>query len=131
MARRPQVDQEILQMALAGYEQEKIKIDAAIASIQARLGRPSGVFAVTDQATPNRRTMSAAARKRIAAAQRKRWAAQRQAKETAAPTKRKLSAAGRKSDRGGYPKTVGGITEGQSSEARFEGEGDKKPRESG
>jgi hypothetical protein len=64
---------EILTAALAGYEEQKKRIDGQIAGLRQLLAGPS-----TDGASPpapkGRRKMSAAARKRIGAAQRKRWA---------------------------------------------------------
>ena len=95
-------DQDLLAMALVGYEAQKAKIDAAIRGIQAQLGhrRPGRPSVAADGAAPAKRTMSPAARRRIAASQRKRWAAlkksQSQDKGAAAPKKRKLSAAGRR-----------------------------------
>ena len=89
MARNAGGDRDLLAMALVGYEAEKVRINAAIAEIKATLG--------TGAPAPRKRTMSAAARKRIAAAQRKRWAAvKKQGQSAAAPKPRKLSAAGRK-----------------------------------
>jgi hypothetical protein len=72
-------------MALVGYEVEKQKIDAKIAEIRARLAGGAvstpavkKTAAVAEAPAPGkRRTLSAAARKRIAAAQRKRWAEHR------------------------------------------------------
>jgi len=70
-------------MALVGYEIEKQKIEEKIRQIRARLGgqgpgRRAGATAKAASAGPRRRrTLSAAARKRIAAAQRKRWAEHR------------------------------------------------------
>jgi hypothetical protein len=102
MARQAGIDQDLLAMALLGYEAQKTWINAAIADIQAELGhrgrgRPK---AATDEAVPAKRTMSAAARRRIAAAQRKRWAAVRKqgtsAATATAPKKRRISAAARK-----------------------------------
>ena len=98
MARYAGTDQDLLAMALVGYEAQQAKIDAAIREIQAKLGNrrpgrpPKGA---ADGAAPAKRTMSASARKRIAAAQRKRWAAIREGKGVA-PKKHKLSAAGRR-----------------------------------
>ena len=100
-------DNDLLAMALVGYEAQKAKINAAIGHIQAQLGHrgPARPKAATDDAAPIKRTMSAAARRRIAAAQRKRWAAVRKSQaqgkgvataKAAAPKKRKLSAAGRR-----------------------------------
>ena len=104
MARHARTDQDLLAMALVGYEAQKAKINAAIAEIQAQLGHrgPGRPRVAADGAAPAQRVMSAAARRRIAAAQRKRWAAvrkgQAQGKSAgkAARKKRKLSAAGRK-----------------------------------
>ena len=93
---------DLLAMALVGYEAQRAKIDEAIREIQAQLGHrgPGRPQATTDGAAPAKRTLSAAARKRIAAAQRKRWAAvrksQSESKAVVAPKKRKLSAAGRR-----------------------------------
>ena len=101
MAKHTGTDQDLLAMALIGYEAQKAKLTEAIRGIQDQLGqrgpgRPPRV--ATDGAAPAKRVMSVAARRRIAAAQRKRWAAARegQAKAVAAPKKRKLSAAGRR-----------------------------------
>ena len=107
MSRHAGTDQDLLAMALIGYEAQKAKIDAAIRDIHAQLGHrgPGRPRVETDEATPAKRTMSVAARRRIAAAQRKRWAAVRKGQaqgkgvttaNSAAPKKRKLSAAGRK-----------------------------------
>jgi hypothetical protein len=95
MPRHAGTDQDLLAMALVGYEAQKAKIGAAIREIQAKLGnRPK---AAPDGAAPAKRTLSVAARRRIAAAQRKRWAAVRKSQaQGAAPKKRKLSAAARK-----------------------------------
>jgi hypothetical protein len=101
MARHAGTDNDLLSMALVGYEAQRAKIDTAIAEIQAKLGRAPGT---PTQSAPKKHRMSAAARKRIAAAQRKRWAAvkksQAQGKSAAtaaAPKKKsKMSAAGRK-----------------------------------
>ena len=81
MARQAGINRDLLAMALVGYEAAKAKITATIAEIQAKLGhrgrgRPR---AATDGAAPAKRTMSAAARKRIGEAQRQRWAAVRKA----------------------------------------------------
>jgi hypothetical protein len=97
MARYAQ-DDSILTMALAGYEAEKTKIEAAIAEIRTELGRRgSARGAVTSETGVTRkRTLSAAARRRIALAQKKRWAAIKNAKSAPPKPKRTLSAAGRK-----------------------------------
>jgi hypothetical protein len=98
MARHAGTDQDLLVMALVGYEAERAKIVEAIRAIQAQLGHrgPGRPKAATDGAAPAKRVLSASARERIAAAQRKRWAAIRQAKAQPVKAKRKLSAAGRK-----------------------------------
>ena len=105
MAKQSGINRDLLAMALLGYEAQKTWINAAIADIQAQLAHrgPGRPRVATDVAVPKKRTMSAAARKRIGAAQRKRWAAVKKtqaqgksAAKPAAPKKRKLSAAGRK-----------------------------------
>src|ERR1700730_2050849 len=93
---------EILTAALAGFAEQKNRIDAKISELRQMLNGAS-----TDRAPPEaskpRRKMSAAARRRIAAAQRKRWAASRnqsgkasQAVTAPPRKKRKLSAAGKR-----------------------------------
>ena len=92
-------DNDLLAMALVGYEAEKAKIDGAIKEIQAQLGHrgPGRPKAAADgTAAPAKRVLSASARRKIAAAQRKRWAAIRKGKAEAERPKRKLSAAGRR-----------------------------------
>ena len=93
---------EILAAALAGYEEQKKRIDAQIAGLRQILGGASTDGAAPETTKP-RRKMSAAGRKRIAAAQRKRWAEARNQSGDAskigpapARKKRRLSAAGRK-----------------------------------
>jgi hypothetical protein len=101
MARHAGTNNDLLAMALIGYEAEITKINSAIAEIRARLGEQA--VGGDGQPASKKRTMSAAGRRRIAAAQRKRWAAvkksQSQGKSAVkppAPKKRKLSAAARK-----------------------------------
>jgi hypothetical protein len=87
--------------ALAGFEEQKNRIDAKISELRLVLNEASPDGAAPEASKP-RRKMSAAARRRIAAAQRKRWAASRtqsgKVSEAVAPArkKRKLSAAGRR-----------------------------------
>jgi hypothetical protein len=79
-------DTETLEMALVGFEQKKVEIEEKIRHIKGLLGgspvsspkKSSGPKA-KDVAAPGRkkRTLSAAARKRIALAQKKRWAEHR------------------------------------------------------
>ena len=99
-------DAELLEAALIGLERQRSEIEEKMAGLRGQLGvgrvgqaaRKS--VAVDSAAAPKKRTMSAAARKRIAAAQRKRWAAIKKAeaapKPAPAPKKRQISAAGRK-----------------------------------
>ena len=75
-------DQNILAMALVGYELEKKKIDERIKEIRAKLGGRAAAKtgpAESPGEAPKRRKLSKAARKRIAAAQKKRWAEHRKA----------------------------------------------------
>jgi len=99
-------DEKFLQMALLGLESQKSKIDATIEEIRRQLGHrgpgrpPKAETNGAGEGAPKRRTMSAAARRRIALAQKRRWAAfHKQTAEPAkgAPTKRRrtMSAAGR------------------------------------
>jgi hypothetical protein len=89
---------EIVAAAIAGFEEQKKRLNAQIAELRQMLN-PSATDGSAP--TPVGRQMSAAARARIAAAQRKRWEeAKKQAGATSSPTparkKRKLSAAGRR-----------------------------------
>jgi peptidoglycan hydrolase CwlO-like protein len=90
---------EIVTAAIAGFEEQKKRLDAHIAELRNMLS-PAGADGATP--TPNKRgRMSAAARARIAAAQRKRWAEARKQAGAASSTaparkKRRLSAAGRR-----------------------------------
>jgi hypothetical protein len=93
---------EILMAALAGFEEQKNRIDAKISELRLVLNGASPDGAPPEASKP-RRKMSAAARQRIAAAQRKRWAASKnQSGKASEPVpaparkKRKLSAAGKR-----------------------------------
>jgi len=91
-------DTEIIAAAIAGFEEQKKRLNAQIAELRQMLN-PSATDGSVP--TPVRHRMSAAARARIAAAQRKTWAESRKqvrAASSIGPTrkKRKLSAAGRK-----------------------------------
>jgi beta-phosphoglucomutase-like phosphatase (HAD superfamily) len=93
------LDAEIVAAAIAGFEEQKRRIDARIAELRNMQGLAAAEGA--GRAPTGRRRMSAAARARIAAAQRKRWAeARKQAGATSSTPpvrkKRTLSAAGRK-----------------------------------
>ena len=96
-----QLTPEIINAAIVGFEQQKLRIDAQVAELRAMLsGSPAEPAASSEPTTRKRRKMSAAGRKAIAEAQRKRWAASKAAvvaaPDAAPKPKRKLSAAGRK-----------------------------------
>ena len=95
---------EILNAAIVGFEQQKLRIDAQIAELRQMLhGGPTATAAAPEVPKGKRRKMNAAARKRIGDAQRKRWAESKKESEPPSPVtpdapkaKRKLSAAGKK-----------------------------------
>ena len=98
---------EILTAAIAGFEHQKLRIDAQIAELRTMLpGGRTEPAATPEGPKGKRRKLSAAARKRIGDAQRKRWADSKRPSEPqsqpAAPPeapkrkRRKMSAAGRK-----------------------------------
>jgi len=92
---------EIINAAIAGFEQQKTRIDQQIADLRAILPGGRTATAITvNGALRKRRTMSAAGRKRIALAQKARWA-KIHGESVSAPAeqpkpKRRLSAAGRR-----------------------------------
>ena len=92
---------EIVNAAIEGFEQQKLRIDAQIAELRAMLpGARTEPAATEDTPKRHRRKMSAAARKRMSDSQRKRWAvskgpAESSAEAVAPKAKRQLSAAGR------------------------------------
>ena len=97
----PRANDQIIQAAIDGLEGRKQRIDEVIAELRQRIG--GGTSAATPSSSrTGRRTMSAAARKRIAEAQRKRWAAVKKGAKpktaAAAPkkAKRRLSPEGRR-----------------------------------
>jgi hypothetical protein len=97
-----QIDAELLQAALAGFEHRRTEIEQKMADLRRRIdGGGRAAAPVPTPATHKKRTMSAAGRRRIALAQKKRWAllkADEKAKKTAKatqPKKRVISAAGR------------------------------------
>ncbi len=98
MPRHPHADDDLLRMALVGYEIEKEKIENKIADIRGQLGITNPTATATEQAAPKRSRLSASARRRIALAQKRRWAEARKEKgEAQKPQekpKRKFSAAG-------------------------------------
>ena len=67
---------EIINAAIVGFEQQKLRIDTQIAELRSMLPGATTQTAATSEVPtgkPKRRKMSAAGRARIAAAQRKRW----------------------------------------------------------
>ncbi len=92
MARPRKQDPEVLQAALIGLQRMLEGVEQHIGDLRRRLGGQSD-----SQPAPAKRTMSAAARKRIALAQKKRWAAFKAKGDKAAEPqpKRKISAEGR------------------------------------
>lgn len=96
----PKLTRDILEAAIDGFEVQKQRIESQIAELRQLLSGGPTVATEEPAAPRGRRTMSAAARKRIAEAQRKRWAEARGESAAAAPAapkaKRRLSAAGRK-----------------------------------
>ena len=98
----PKFTPEIIHAAIDGFEQQKVRIDAQIAQLREMLvGEPTSPVAPSATA-PTKRTVSAAARRRMALGQQRRWAAIKGGAESeshAAPEqskpKRKLSAAGK------------------------------------
>jgi hypothetical protein len=91
---------EIISAAIAGFEQQKLRLETQIAELRGMLpGGRTEPAAVPEPANVKRRKMSAAARKRIGDAQRKRWAESKgepgSASKSTTKPRRKLSAAGK------------------------------------
>jgi hypothetical protein len=94
---------EIVNAAIEGFEQQKLRIDAQIGELRAMMDGDRPAPAATPDAAPPKRKISAAARRRMALGQRKRWAAIKGTTESPSHAttleplrpKRKLSAAGR------------------------------------
>jgi hypothetical protein len=77
-------DVSILEMALIGYQSEKLRIEGKIVELQAQLKGKKVPVAAAGKAKPRaKRVLSEAARSRIAAAQKKRWAEHRKHKAAA------------------------------------------------
>ena len=100
----PKLTPEIITAAIAGFEQQKTRIDAQIAELRAMLPGGRTEPATTPEApTGKRRKLSAAARRRMKEGQQRRWAKIRdEAESSSSPVtpepvkpKRKLSAAGK------------------------------------
>src|ERR1022692_756707 len=77
---------EIINAAVEGFEQQKLRIDAQIAELRKMLiGTPPATAAAPEAPKGKRRKMSAAARNRIGDAQRKRWAESKVQSEALSP----------------------------------------------
>src|ERR1017187_6141649 len=77
---------EIINAAIEGFEQQKLRIDAQIAELRAMLhGGPTATATTPDGPKGKRRKMSAATRKRMGDAQRKRWAESKREPEPPSP----------------------------------------------
>jgi hypothetical protein len=94
---------EIINAAVLGFEEQKLRIDVQIAELRAMLTGSPTATAATPEVPKGKRRMSAAARKRIGDFQRKRWAESKKESEPSSPVapkapklKRRLSAAGKK-----------------------------------
>jgi hypothetical protein len=77
MTKPSSINPEILEAALLGLEAQRAKLSEQIAQVRGMLGgKNSPVVSTTGSpVTPQKRILSADARKRIAAAQKRRWAA--------------------------------------------------------
>ena len=104
MPRTPKQDTELLEAALIGFQHRRDQVEQKIAELRNQIGgqpssRSANTAAAPGASAPKKRTMSAAARRRISLAQKKRWAAYKDGSgaKTAAPKpkKRVISAAGR------------------------------------
>jgi hypothetical protein len=80
-----QIDHAVLEAALVGYQFQLKTVQEKMAVLRSEMGHKTARVAVAtvtgEEGAPTKRTMSAAARKRIAAAQKKRWAEFHAAKE--------------------------------------------------
>jgi len=93
-------DTEVLEAALIGFQHLRDQVEEKIAALRSQIGAPPAARQTLSHkaaagAAPKKRTMSAAARKRIALAQKKRWAAYKAEHGAPVKAKRVLSAAGR------------------------------------
>src|SRR6266852_2564359 len=87
-------DAEVLKAALLGLETKRSEIEGKMAELRRQIGdgrdgQSARKSAAVDSAAPapKKRTMSAAARRRIADAQRKRWAAKKKAEAAPKPAR--------------------------------------------
>ena len=108
-------DAEFLQAALIGLQHKLNGLDERIADLRSQLGgQPASrqAAATAPASGASKRTMSAAARKRIALAQKKRWAAYNAAKGgTAAskPAKRGIERGGTSAHYRRHQEALGGV----------------------
>ncbi len=72
MPRKKVLDAALLQAALEGLEQQRLELEKKITAVQSMLGTRKARAGAA--AAKPKRTLSAAARKRIADAQKRRWA---------------------------------------------------------
>jgi hypothetical protein len=92
---------QVIEAAIAGFEQQKTKLQEQIEELRALLPSRHNETAATSETAPRRRKFSAAARRKMAESQRARWQRIRGESEPSAPAaetkkpKRKLSAEGR------------------------------------
>ena len=98
------IDRELLEAALAGYQQQLSQLQEKMAELRERIGGTGGREAAPARAggrKKKRSTLSPEARERIAAAQRKRWAAQKKAAGAQAKSAATKKSAGRRVKRAG------------------------------
>jgi peptidoglycan hydrolase CwlO-like protein len=78
----PTLKREIILAAIAGFEEQKAKLNSQISELRDMLnGSPASPDTADEAPIPKRRKMSAAARRRIAQAQKARWAKIREESE--------------------------------------------------
>jgi len=101
----PQLTDDVILAAIAGFQQQKTKIDEQIGRLQGMLSgrRTTASLTAAGELGRRRRKVSAAARRRMSEAQKSRWARVRgettrssQSNAQAARPKRRLSEEGRK-----------------------------------
>jgi hypothetical protein len=89
-------DPELLQAALAGYQQQLTEIQDKIAELRKRIGGKAAATAASS-GVPKPSRLSPEARARIAAAQRRRWAKTKAAAKAGSPAKKAAPASKKKS----------------------------------
>ena len=81
----PKLTSDILKAAIAGFEQQKVQIDAQISELRAMLPGGNTHATTPESAAPKRKRFSAAVRRKMAMAQRARWAKIKGDSEAPAP----------------------------------------------